>query len=867
MRPLLWKSSLRYFLRHPWQSGLSILAVALGVGVVVSIDLTNESAKRSFEHSIESLGGRATHQVVPVSGDLSESVYTRLRLDLNIRQIAPVVEGSLSLPDFPGKTIRVLGIDPFVEKPFRRYLTSWQLDFENLKRFISQTRSMILSKRTAESLNLQPADTLRVRQGRESYDLELLSILQTPDDLEDEVLEDLLITDISTAQEILNKVGTLSQINLILPQGPQRILIEEQLRQILPYGIRLRESSKRLEGAEKLTRSFHLNLSVFSLLTLIVGVFLIYNTMTFSVAQRFPILGRLRALGMNRGELFLLLLSEAFLIGSAGTLIGLGLGIFLAQGLIELVTQTINDFYYNVSVNQIQLSVFVFSKAIILGVVASLVAALLPAREAAQIEPGLIIRRSNQEDSTRILLPRLTMIAVALLIVSGILIWFPSRELIPILIAVFFMILGISLLVPGITKWLVRLVLPLMYALFKTPGLLATRGITAELSRTSIAITALLVAISTSVGVGIMVESFRFAVVHWLDSSLQADVYLSANAMNNQDNSVFLPEPFIEKVSGIPGVAHVGTLRQLNVQIDMGPHVTDKNLPWMETLHLVALDIPLPGRSSFQFKQRESSSVWESFEKEDTIFISEPLAYRLQLRPGMTIVLKTPHALRPFRILGIFYDYGREQGYAAISRNIFRKHWQDKRIHSMALYLEPSRSKISLISQIRQMSVDQQPLLVQSNETLRDYSIKIFDRTFAITRILRILIMGVAFLGVLSALMALELEKQREFAVLRIVGLTPWQLWGVVVGQCGLMGIFAGLLAVPLGYMLAQILIHVINLRSFGWTFQTILPAEICAQGFVLGLTAALLAGIYPAFKMARIIPAKALREDSHSID
>ena len=860
MRPLLWKSSLRYFLRHPWQSGLSILAVALGVGVVVSIDLINESAKRSFEHSIESLTGKATHQIVPLSGDLSESLYTRLRLDLNLRQTAPVVEGSLSLPDYPGKTIRVLGIDPFVEKPFRRYLTSWQLDFENLKRFISQPRSMLLSKRTAESLHLQPADRLRVRQGRETYDLELLSILQTSDDLEDEVLEDLLITDISTAQEILNKVGTLSQINLILPQGAQRISIEEKLRQVLPYGARLREYTERLEGAEKLTRSFHLNLSVFSLLTLIVGVFLIYNTMTFSVVQRFPILGRLRALGMNRRELFLLLLSEAFIIGSIGTLIGLGLGIFLAQGLIELVTQTINDFYYKVSVNQIHLSVFVFSKAIILGVAASLVAALLPAREAAQIEPALVMRRSNQEDSTRILLPRLTMIAITLLLVSGISMGFPSRDPIPILIAVFFMILGISLLVPGITKWLVRLILPLMYALFKTPGLLAARGITAELSRTGVAIAALLVAISTSVGVGIMVESFRSAVVHWLESSLRADVYLSAKAMNDQDHSVFLPERFIEKVSGIPGVAHIGTLRRLNVQIDMESHSR-------ETLHLVALDIPLPGRSSFQFKQRESSPVWESFEKEDTILVSEPLAYRLQLRPGETIVLQTPQASRPFRILGIFYDYGREQGYAAISRNTFKKHWQDQRIQSMALYLEPSQSEISLISQIRQLSDDPQHLLVQSNETLRDYSIQIFDRTFAITGILRTLIMGVAFLGVLSALMALELEKQRELAVLRTVGLTPWQLWGVVMGQCGLMGIFAGLLAFPLGYGLAQILIHVINLRSFGWTFQTILSAEICAQGLVLGLTAALLAGIYPAFKMARIIPAKALREDSHPID
>ena len=170
--------------------------------------------------------------------------------------------------------------------------------------------------------------------------------------------------------------------------------------------------------------------------------------------------------------------------------------------------------------------------------------------------------------------------------------------------------------------------------------------------------------------------------------------------------------------------------------------------------------------------------------------------------------------------------------------------------------------KEQLLSDLKKLSKNPNELLIRSNDYLIEFSIKVFDCTFAITRILRLLVVGVAFIGVLSALMALELEKQREMGVLRVVGLTPWQLWGVVMGQCGMMGVIAGITAFPIGYLLSQILIHVINQRSFGWTFQTIIPLEIWGQGFFLGVVAALLAGIYPAYKMARISPAAALREE-----
>ena len=849
MKPILWKSSFRYFLHHPWQLGLSILGVALGVGIVISIDLTNESAKRSFALSVKSLTGNATHQIVGLSDDLPENFYVQLRL-AGFRQSAPVVQGTLELPEHSEKPLRVLGIDLLAERPFRQYLDGVRGDSGVLTNFLGGSLNMLLTAETAAELGMALGDSLTVSDGTQTQKLMLTALLNFSDPLEKEVLQNLALVDIATAQELLGKSGMLSQINLMLPPTPNRPAILEEIESMLPYGASLQTTSDRIHSAEKLTRSFHLNLTALSLLTLIVGVFLIYNTMTFSVVQRYSILGRLRALGMLRQELFFLMLSEAFLIGSIGTLLGLGLGIFLAQGLVALVTQTINDLYYSVSVSQLHIPLFSLAKATILGLAASLGAALVPAREAAYIEPGIVVRRSAKEESYRNILPSLTFGGLGLLGVTGILLWIPTRDLIIVYGAIFIMILGFALLMPGVTVFFINLLQPLMQSFFKTVGVLATRGVKAELSRTSVAIAALMVAIATSVGVGIMVESFRHAVIHWLKASLHADIYLTSTALNSQRTPAFLSKEFTQALAALPEVQHLGTVRRANVNREG------------ETLQLIVFNLPPPAQESFRFKTAEKDRLWDRFQTEDGVIVSEPLAYRLQLRVGDRLNLQTPQGETPFEILGIFYDYAREQGYAGISQNTFQRYWQDDRVHSVGLYLHPDAPREPLLTALQQRTDGEKELLIRSNEFLFEYSITIFDRTFAITRILRLLVVGVAFIGVLSALMALELEKQREMGVLRVVGLTPWQLWGVVMGQCGLMGLIAGLTAFPIGYLLSQILIHIINQRSFGWTFETTIPPEIWGQGIFLGVIAALLAGIYPAYKIARTAPALALREE-----
>jgi putative ABC transport system permease protein len=243
--------------------------------------------------------------------------------------------------------------------------------------------------------------------------------------------------------------------------------------------------------------------------------------------------------------------------------------------------------------------------------------------------------------------------------------------------------------------------------------------------------------------------------------------------------------------------------------------------------------------------------------------VSEPFAYRFDVpASGGSVTLQTDQGPQSFPVAGIFFDYSSDQGVVVMPLAVYQQYWNDQAISSVSLFVAPGADVDAAVEQLRVQVAGQQDVLIRSNRGLRETTLEIFDRTFAITSVLQLLATVVAFIGILSALMALQLERARELGVLRANGLTPRQLWGVVLGQTGLMGLTAGLLALPVGALVATVLVFVINRRSFGWTLQMLLPPGVFVQAIVLALIAALLAGIYPAIRMARTSPALALREE-----
>ena len=860
MSRVLWRASLRYLLRHPWQMGLSFVGVALGVAVVVAIDLANASAQRAFLLSTDSVVGRATHQIVGGSRGIPEDIFRAVRIEAGVRLAAPVVEGDVAAPDYPGRTFRVLGVDPFAEAPFRPYLAGLNSRGQTaLVSFLTRPATAIMSYGTGRELGLGlagdpatqgQADQLTVRAGGVRQRLSIIALLEPADALSRRALDSLLVTDIATAQELLSLTGRLSRIDLIMPAGPLGQAELAKIRAMLPPGAEVRSAAARSQSVAQMTRAFSLNLSALSLLALIVGMFLIYNTMTFSVVQRRGLIGALRVVGVTRREIFSLIVAEAALLGLLGTAAGLLLGVALAQGLVRLVTQTITDLYFVVSVRELTISGLGLLKGLGLGLGASLVAALAPALEATATQPRAVLNRSTLEARSQRVVPWAAVAGVCLVLVGAGLLLLPSRDLILSFGGLFTIFLGCVLVTPVAVVGLLRAIQLLVGTRTDIVGRLCIRSVLASLSRTAVAIAALMVAVSVTVGVGIMIESFRQTVAYWLENALQADIYVAPPSLVSRWNEGTLDPAVVARLSAAPGVEAVSTYRRVSVESPSG------------RVQLVALQLDVGRYASYRFVEGRPEAVWAAFETERTVIVSEPYAYHHRLRVGAAVRLRTDRGVQDFRVAGIFADYGSDRGLVMMSRRTYELFWHDRGVSSLGLWLRPDRDVTAMVASLRRLVGSVQEVEMRSNRSLRQASLEIFDRTFTITSVLHLLTTAVAFIGVLSALMALQLERERELGVLRATGFTPRQVWGLVTAQTGLMGLLAGLLALPVGLMLASVLVFVINRRSFGWTLELEIIPGLLVQAVLLAVLAALLAGMYPAFRMSRTSPALALREE-----
>jgi putative ABC transport system permease protein len=406
-----------------------------------------------------------------------------------------------------------------------------------------------------------------------------------------------------------------------------------------------------------------------------------------------------------------------------------------------------------------------------------------------------------------------------------------------------------ALATPYLTLLAARLLQPSMAFAFGLLGRMAARSIGASLSRTGVATAALVIAISATIGVAVMIGSFRQTVSHWLESYLTADLYVTAPGPSRGEARPPLPASMVESLSSAPEARAFSRLR--HVRLDTG----------REPLELLAVDLPAEARAGYVFLGGDPQDIWSAFAA-GALIVSEPFAWHHRLQPGDRLPLRTDHGEVNFPIAGIFRDYGSDRGRVTMAGSVYRQWWDDAQIDGLGLYLHPGYDPELTATALRARAGETGEVLIYSNRGLRERSLAIFDRTFAITAVLRLLAVAVAFVGILNALMAMQVERSRELAVLRAIGVTPGQAWLLVSGETALLGTIAGVLAIPLGLAQALVLIHVVNRRAFGWTMETWVDPLILVQAMALAIGAALLAGVLPAWRLARTSPALALREE-----
>ncbi|HEY7378777.1 MAG TPA: FtsX-like permease family protein, partial [Steroidobacteraceae bacterium] len=477
-----------------------------------------------------------------------------------------------------------------------------------------------------------------------------------------------------------------------------------------------------------------------------------------------------------------------------------------------------------------------------------LLAALAPALEAASSPPNLGWRRSVLEGRVSRGANLLAVMSVALLAIGALLAFLPGRNLLAGFAAMLMLLLSVAFLAPALLRAIGGASARLAHRISTTLRLGLTDA-ARSLSRTGVAVAALSVAISATLGIAVMVASFRHSLDAWLIRTLRADVYVTAPGPGFARPERTIESGVLAKLFAVPGVAEHSAGRRASVSSEFGPVLLDALEPASHSLDAITLVAGNP---------RE---VWSAFDQ-GALLASEPFAYHHRVGVGDTLTLQTPEGPRAFRIAGIFREYGSDRGSLLIRRQQYREIWHDDAITSLGFYLAPGHSGQELSAALRQASAGQQALLIRSNRELRALSLDIFEQTFAITSVLYWLAAIVASVGLFAALLAHGLERARQTALLRALGLTPRGAAVFLSAQGLLLGVVAAIAAIPAGLLTAAVLVLVINRRAFGWHLDLHVSGGPIVNALLIGVFASLLAGILPALRAARPHVATALREE-----
>ena len=729
------KFNIRYYRRHSMLSLLCIMGIALGVGIVVAVELINNSALGSFSSYVDLLSGRATHSIISAHSYIDENLFARIWTHPQIKSASPVVEVVANVVE-ASEPLRFIGIDPFLDSAIRNWAPN-DRDEAYLRNFLSaKPPAVFLTKKFMNAHGLEPGAILTVLTAGIEKKIQILGILPASIGEED----NLALIDIAAAQEVFGRAGRLDRIEIIMQGDP------ELFRKDLPVDLKLTDASSRKSTLQAMLYSFQLNLAAMSLLALFVGIFLIYNFSMFSVLSRRQDMSLLLTLGADRAELVRAFIAESLVLGFVGSLTGIIFGYLMALFSIDKVSSTITDLYFYVNVQSVRLTVPILLTGIGVGFTATLIGIAIPALETAFTPPIIGMKRQSIEDRAHGIKGLLLISGLICFLAALISAWGSKFSIFWGFASAFGMTLAFAFFTPSIlSPFTYYLGIFLKRTFHSWEAFLAACTIRASLSRTSIAVAALAVALSMTVGVDTMIHSFRESVSTWLDGSVQGNLYVSP-ATTKWDHP--LPPSLIETLKNDPRIQDVERYSTYEIYLEDKP------------VRLRVVDAPvLQKHSRFHFISG-GEGAWDKLQK-GGVFVSESLGYHFGLGIGNNVTLSSPEGKLSFPVVAVVRDYSSDQGAIQIDRRIYEGIWKDDRVQSVALFLRADSSE----AEIRKSIVKRFPGLdrtIVSNSQMKNDALKIFDKTFAPTSTLKGISLIVALLGIATALMAILMERSRE---------------------------------------------------------------------------------------------------------
>lgn len=840
VRPL-WSDKLRTL--------LSVTAVALGIAAVVAIRLANRSAIASFQESVTQITGRANLSIAgltPFAEELLPRAYEAFAGRQSEVELSPVVEG-VAVEAESREALDVLAVDLATDRAVRDTAVEGIRSVRDMLLLLTDPGSLLVGCRFAARHRLRPGSvvSLIVNDRRRAFRVRGILSETGPGAA---LAGNIAVMDIAAGQLLFGRLGRLDRIDLVVP-AEQLDDARRRLAPLLPPGVKLERSQARGEQVEKMLRAFRLNLSALSLVSLIVGAFLIYNTVAVSVVRRRPEVGALRAVGATRGRVMRLFLAEAVLLGLAGSALGIGVGRLLANQALALVAGTVNSLWFPLVPSPVHLDWRLAAVALAIGAGVALLSAVLPAREAAAVEPAQAVRRGAHEHLRQLRRNRDAAAGLVALVAAYGLARLPALDSRPLFGygAAILLVGGFALLMPLAMTGLSRVASAALGRMNSVAGLLAARSLSASLGRASVLAMALATAIAMMASVAIMVTSFRRTVDFWAAQTFRADLFIrSAGASGGRLPQATIDPLAIQAIAATPGVAAVDAFRAVEITFRGNPAFVACG-DW-DVLRRYGNLMFLDGRRAGEVMRPAPGLV----------VISEPFSLGNQVRQGDTILLPTPAGDRPFRVAGVYYDYTSDRGYAVMDRSDWLRYGGGPEATSLAVYLQPGADAERVRQTLSQRTASR-ALLITLNRELKANVMRIFDRTFAITWVLEAIAIAVAVLGIANALLALVLERRRDLGILRYLGASGRQLRRLVVFEAALLGLLACAAGLLLGVALSLVLIYVINRQSFGWTIQFSLPVGFLALATLAIYAVTCLSALFPARQAARIDPVDAV--------
>lgn len=829
----LLKSFWRHHRRRPLPALLWIFGVALGVTMVSGIYLANQSALNSFSRATKTLSGRATHEVSSASGLIDETIYGEILKNFPGLRAAPVVEGNLTSN---GKVLTLIGIDPFSARQLNPLLDK-ALSSEQLLRFIREPGLVIASPAATKLTNSNGKLLLDSGGLRDSTcTLQILNPVELPEGSG----KALVFGDISWAQTLLQGPGKLKKIDLIVENEE----LITKLKRFLPAHLQVTATANQAKLYTAMLDSFRLNLTALSLLSLFVGFYLVYNTVLFSLLQRRREIGIMLTMGFSRSQVTGALLVEISLIAGLGSLLGLGLGYGLASYSLTIINQTISDLYFFLRSTPPQPQSGFYIRGLIVGIGSAWIAASFPLLEIRQNSIISLLSRRPSQDRTFSNRKRNFGYGLLVIAASLFIAYLPSKTPYFGFAAAFGICLGSSLLVPLGVDFIISRITASVLPQIKWR--LAIGTVKRSLSRSAPAVAALMVALSMSMAISLMIGSFRSTVDQWFINSIQGDFYIT-DSDRDYDASLLNPD-LVKELSQIPEVAASNRYRNLRYQFNG------------RLVRLTGVDAAvLKNHSNYKFTETLTTDPWQEIEK-NAVMVSETLARKHGLHAGSKIDLNGFSGLKNFTVAAVFSDYITEHGVILMDYKNLEELLADSGVNSLALFLKPQ-------SDHRKIALDLQQRLapysckLYANHDLRERIMEIFDRSFAITLSTRMIAILVAFFGIISALLAIYLENEREYGILRALGLSRGEVFRIALGHSLTLGLLAVIGAAFSGPLLAWILVKVINLKSFGWSIDFSFDLALYPTTAAITAFASLLAGLYPAWRIASSQPSFQMRE------